>query len=150
MEITWTCKSFDELTPRELYAVLRLRNEVFIVEQNCVYQDLDNKDFYAWHFMGWANQELIAYTRLLPQGISYDQASIGRVVNSPKFRGQGIGQQLMQQSINKLYALFGQQPIRIGAQLYLQKFYESFGFQAISPIYLEDNIEHIEMLMNPR
>ena len=83
MKITWTCKFFDDLTPRELYAILRLRNEVFVVEQNCVFQDADNKDFYSWHLMGWMNQELVAYTRLLPKGLAYDEASIGRVVNSP-------------------------------------------------------------------
>lgn len=149
METTWTCKFFDQLTPRELYAIMRLRNEVFVVEQDCVYQDADNKDLYAWHFMGWHQQDLIAYTRLLPQGISYEQASIGRVINAPGVRGQGIGRELMQRSIQKLYELFGTQPIRIGAQLYLKNFYESFGFQSTGPVYLEDNIEHIEMLLTP-
>jgi ElaA protein len=146
MKITWTCKFFDDLTPRELYVILRLRNEVFVVEQNCVFQDADNKDFYSWHLMGWMNQELVAYTRLLPKGLAYDEASIGRVVNSPSVRGKGIGQELMSESIKKLFELFGPQSIHIGAQLYLKKFYESFGFQATGAIYLEDGIEHIEMV----
>lgn len=147
--ITWTCKHFDNLSTRELYAIIRLRNEVFVVEQNCVFQDADNKDFYGWHLMGWQNQELVAYTRLFPKGVSYNYASIGRVVTSPSVRGSGAGRELMLESIKKLQEIWGKQPIQIGAQLYLRKFYESLGFQQISPVYLEDGIEHIEMLLTP-
>lgn len=149
MSITWTVKKFDDLLPRELYAILRLRNEVFVVEQNCVFQDADNKDFYCHHLMGWQNGELVAYTRLVPAGISYTYASIGRVVNAPSVRGSGAGRELMQQSISILYSLWGKTPIQIGAQLYLERFYKSLGFQPISPVYLEDGIEHIEMLLQP-
>ena len=148
MSKIWNYKSFDKLTPQELYAILQLRNEVFVVEQNCVFQDADDKDQYAIHVMCRSNDHLLAYTRLLPRGISYNYASIGRVVSSPKERGSGMGKELMRESISILYTLWGKQPIKIGAQLYLKKFYESFGFQQTSSIYLEDGIEHIEMLLD--
>ena len=146
MQLHWLLKRFDELTPYQLYAILQLRNEVFVVEQNCVFQDADDKDQNSYHLMGFLDNKLAAYTRLVPAGLSYEQASIGRVVTSPSVRRSGAGKLLMQQSIDSLYSLFGKVPIRIGAQLYLQHFYESFGFQRISDIYLEDGIEHIYML----
>lgn len=146
MQIQWLLKKFEELTPYELYAVLQLRNEVFVVEQNCVFQDADGKDQNAYHLMGFANDKLIAYTRLLPPEEIYAEASIGRVVTSPSVRKSGVGKELMQQSIDAIYNLFGKQPIKIGAQLYLKKFYELFGFKQISGVYLEDGIEHIYMI----
>jgi ElaA protein len=146
MAVQWILKKFDDLTPHELYKILQLRNEVFVVEQNCVYQDADNKDLSSYHFMGWSNDKLLAYTRILPPGLSYKEASIGRVVNSPSARGGGIGRELMLQSIEQVKKLFGEVPIKIGAQLYLRKFYTFLGFQQTSGIYLEDNIEHIEMV----
>ncbi len=146
MQIQWICKSFSELTSAELYAILRLRNEVFVVEQNCVFQDADNKDQQSMHLMGWINDELAAYTRLLNVGVAYDKVSIGRVVTSPTYRNSGIGKVLMAESIEKCNALFGMQDIKIGAQLYLKKFYESFGFAQTSEVYDEDGIDHIEMI----
>jgi ElaA protein len=146
MQIDWIVKPFEQLTPLELYSVLQLRNEVFVVEQNCVFQDADDKDQISNHHMGFYQGKLVAYTRLVPAGAAYEQASIGRVVTSPAVRKEGAGKQLMQQSIQALYRLWGEQPIKIGAQLYLQRFYESFGFKKISEIYLEDGIEHIYML----
>jgi ElaA protein len=146
MAIEWSLKKFDDLTPQELYKVIQLRNEVFVVEQNCPYQDADNKDLSSYHFMGWNNEKLLAYTRILPPGLSYAEASIGRVVSSPSARGTGIGRELMIRSIEQTKKLFGEGPIKIGAQLYLKKFYTSLGFQQTSDIYLEDNIEHIEMV----
>lgn len=146
MAIEWSLKKFDDLTPLELYKIMQLRNEVFVVEQNCPYQDADNKDLSSYHFMGWDNDKLLAYTRILPPGLSYTEASIGRVVNSPAARGTGIGRELMLQSIELVKKLFGEVPIKIGAQLYLNKFYTSLGFQQTSDVYLEDNIEHIEMV----
>ena len=143
----WNCKAFNELTVQELYAVLQLRIEVFVVEQNCVFQDADNKDQKSWHVMGWDGAVLAAYTRLVPAGISYPEVSIGRVVTSPKMRQTGLGRELMKRSIEQVYRIWNQQPIRIGAQLYLKKFYESFGFQQCSEVYLEDNIDHIEMIL---
>ena len=139
-------KKFDDLSPLELYKIMQLRNEVFVAEQNCVYQDADNKDQSSWHFMGWGDDKLIAYTRILPPGLVYAGASIGRVVTSPSARRGGIGRELMKKSIEQVKKLFGKIPVKIGAQLYLKKFYTSLGFQPTSEIYLEDNIEHIEMV----
>lgn len=146
MQIQWLLKKFDELTPHELYAILQLRNEVFVVEQNCVFQDADDKDQGSYHFMGFDQKKLVAYTRLVPPGLIYEQASIGRVVNSPVVRNSGMGRELMQRSIDSAYRLFGERPIKIGAQLYLKKFYESLGFEQTSDVYLEDGIEHIYMV----
>jgi ElaA protein len=133
----------------ELYAILQLRNEVFVVEQNCIFQDADNKDQASWHMMAWINDSLCGYTRLVPAGISYTEVSIGRVVTFPKMRKSGIGKEIMEKSIEMVYLLWNKQPIRIGAQIYLKKFYESFGFQQCSDIYVEDNIEHIHMILRP-
>ena len=148
MSISWICKPFYALTPAELYAIIQLRNEVFVVEQACIFQDADNHDQAAWHLMGWKNQRLAAYTRLLPSGITYQEASIGRVVSSPEFRGLGYGIALMQKSIEKIYELWGRQPIRIGAQEYLLKFYKQFGFNAEGDTYMEDGIPHRKMLLS--
>jgi ElaA protein len=146
MDINWQLKKFDELSLHELYAILQLRNEVFAIEQNCVYPDLDNKDQPALHFMGWNNDKLIAYTRIIPPGKAYPEPSIGRVVTSATVRGEGIGKLLMEKSIEHIYHLFGTIPIKISAQLYLKKFYEDFGFLASGDAYPEDGIDHIEMV----
>lgn len=146
--VEWVCKKFEELKPGELYSILQLRNEVFVVEQNCVYQDADNKDLLSWHLMGWQDEKLIAYTRLIPSSVVNNKVSIGRVVTSPSVRKKGIGKELMEISIEKTKQLFGNTPVLIGAQLYLKKFYESLGFQQSSAIYLEDGIEHIEMILS--
>ena len=142
----WVLKKFDDLTPAELYAIMQLRNEVFVVEQTCAYQDADNKDLSCHHLMCWKDNKLVAYSRILPPGLAYREPSIGRVVTSPSARGGGIGHKLMEKSIEKLYSLYGINPIKIGAQFYLLKFYTSLGFQQTSDIYLEDNIQHIEMV----
>lgn len=147
MNIVWNYKNFDELNTRELYAILQLRNQVFIVEQNCPYLDLDEKDFKSFHLMGLIDGQLAAYCRILPPSISFDEASIGRVISSGDFRGMGIGKELLKCSIEKVYSSFGKQPIKIGAQHYLKEFYESFGFQSCSDIYLEDGIPHLEMIL---
>src|SRR6185437_3517148 len=144
---TWTLKEFDQLTPHELYAVLRLRSEVFVVEQNCVFLDMDEKDQYCHHLLGWRGERLVGYSRIVPAGISYAESSIGRIVTSPAARRRGVGRELMVQSIDTLYSLYGKTDIRIGAQYYLLRFYESFGFVQKGEIYLEDGIEHIEMLL---
>jgi ElaA protein len=144
--MNWIVKKFDELTPLELYTILRLRSEVFVVEQTCVFLDMDNKDQSCYHLMGWQQDKLMAYTRLVPPGIAYAESSIGRVVTSPAGRGGGFGKLLMQKSIEQAEALFGKTPIRIGAQVYLTQFYNSFGFEQSSPIYDEDGIDHIQML----
>lgn len=123
MSTEWLLRKFEALTPIELYAILQLRNEVFVVEQNCVFQDADDKDQASWHLMGMQNHKLVAYTRLVPPGMSYKEPSIGRVVTSPIVRGTGIGKELMQHSIDECYRLFGKQAIKIGAQYYLKQFY---------------------------
>lgn len=147
MQLTWSLKPFYSLTLDELYQLLRLRSEVFVVEQTCPFLDMDNKDQPCHHLMGSTPEgELAAYTRLVPPGLSYEEVSIGRVVSSPQYRRYGIGRMLMQKSIESIGHLYGQVPIRIGAQLYLKKFYESFGFEQVGAVYLEDGIEHIEML----
>ena len=143
----WKLKKFNELTPNELYAILQLRNEVFVVEQNCVFQDADNKDQVAYHFMGWDNEKLVAYTRIVPPGIAYPEMAIGRVVTAPVIRGSGAGKELMDRSIEQAKLLFGNCPVKIGAQLYLREFYASLGFKQSSGIYPEDGIDHIEMIL---
>lgn len=144
--ITWQCKKFLELSVEELYKILQLRNEVFVVEQNCAYQDCDGKDINSWHVTGWDGDVLIAYSRILPPGLSYpDAASIGRVLTSPLARKQKSGKQLMMYSLKNLYNLFGDAKVTIGAQLYLKRFYESFQFIQSGSMYLEDGIEHIPM-----
>lgn len=146
--IKWVLKKFDELLPYELYAIIQLRNEVFVVEQNCAYQDADDKDQLSHHLCGWNNTTLVAYSRILPTGLAYEKySSIGRVVNSPKFRGKGIGKELVTNSILHTCTLYPKSDIKIGAQLYLKKFYESFGFKQNGDEYLEDNIPHIPMLL---
>ncbi len=146
----WVCKTFQELSIDELYSLLRLRSEVFVVEQNCVFLDLDNKDQYCYHILGWDGKTLVAGTRLVPKGVSYpDYHSIGRVINSINYRGLGLGKELMEYSIEKCIEHFGNGPIKIGAQLYLKKFYESFGFVQSSEVYDEDGIDHIEMIRQP-
>lgn len=148
MKLNWIVKKFEALTPYELYNIMWLRNEVFVVEQNCVYQDADYKDQKGWHLMGVDEEDkLMAYVRLLPVGVSYEsEPSIGRVVTNPAARGTGIGRQLMQIAIGQCKELFGETNIKIGAQYYLLNFYSSLGFVQTSDIYLEDNIEHVEMI----
>ena len=140
-------KSFAALTPAELYAILRLRNEVFVVEQNCVFQDADNKDIYCHHLMLFENKQLVAYARLVPPGISYREMSVGRVVTARDARNKGAGKKLMSLAVEYCRKIFGDGPIRIGAQYYLEKFYTDIGFTRTGDIYDEDGIEHIEMLM---
>jgi len=147
--VNWTIKRFDELTLDELYNLLQLRNEVFIVEQNCIYKDLDGKDRSAWHLMAIENDKLIAYTRILPPGVSYNDPAIGRVVTSPSKRRSGIGRELMKRSIEECEKLFGTISITLSAQVYLKSFYGSFGFIVVGEEYLEDGIPHIKMKRKP-
>ena len=145
--ILWKCKPFDELSPHELYAIIKLRNEVFVVEQNCIFQDADDKDQKCFHLFGYMDSNLAAYARLVPVGISYpEHISIGRVITSTAYRNAGIGKVLMKQSIEYCYRLFNKQPIKIGAQYHLKKFYENFGFVQSSEVYDEDGIPHVEMV----
>lgn len=143
--MTWILKNFDELTNQELYAILQLRNEVFIVEQNCIYPDVDNKDQPAVHLMCFEEEILMGYARILPPGISYPDPAIGRVVTAQSVRKKNIGKELMVRSIKACINLYGNTDITLSAQLYLKKFYESFDFKTIGEKYLEDGIEHIKM-----
>ena len=140
-------KPFPTLTPHELYALLRLRSEVFVVEQKCVFLDLDNKDIYCHHLMLFDNKQLISYARLVPPGISYREISLGRVVTAKEARNKGAGKKLMKLAVEYCRKIFGDGPIRIGAQHYLEKFYTEIGFTATGDIYDEDGIDHIEMIM---
>ena len=144
--IEWQLKSFSELSTTELYSILCLRSEIFIVEQNCPYLDTDGKDFHAHHLMGYVGNELTAYSRLVFAGISYKEVSIGRVVTAAKYRRKEFGKLLMQQSIIEIEKLYGKVAIRIGAQAYLKNFYEGFGFVDLNEPYMEDGIPHMIML----
>lgn len=146
MELKWKIKPFEALTVNELYDLLKLRSEIFVVEQNCVYLDLDGKDKKALHLLGEYEGKIVAYSRLFDSGISFDNASIGRVVVDANYRDKKWGHELMINAIAGIKSNFDKDKITIGAQLYLQKFYESHGFVQTSEMYLEDDIEHIEMI----
>lgn len=144
-EVKWKIKPFEALSLPELYSILKLRSLVFVVEQNCVYQDIDNKDQKAIHLLGEIEGTLVAYARLFDAGIYFENTSIGRVIVHPDARSQKLGHQLMQKAIEQIKIQFDKEQITISAQLYLQKFYESHGFVTTSEMYLEDDIPHIEM-----
>lgn len=149
-QISFTSLPFQELSLFELCDILKLRQEVFIVEQACPYQDIDDLDKFAHHVLGKnPSGELLSYARLLPENTSYpDYISIGRIVTSPKTRKVGLGRKLMEFSIRKSYQIYGYQDIKIGAQYYLLSFYQSFGFEPYGNPYLEDGIKHIQMIKN--
>ncbi|MFT6407070.1 MAG: ElaA protein [Arenicella sp.] len=147
MKLTWKTDSFETLATRQLYDLLMLRQAVFVVEQECAYPDLDDTDLLAMHLSGHSDSgELMAYARLIRPGVSYDQASIGRVVVSPNARGRRLGQSLMEAALAEMARLYPGQAIKIGAQQHLEKFYNELGFETISKMYLEDGIPHIHML----
>ena len=145
MTIEWKIKAFDALSVHELYDILKLRSEIFVVEQNCVYLDLDGKDKIALHLFAEYDENIVAHARLFKAGISFDNASIGRVVVDSNYRDRKWGHDLMREAIAGIKQHFNESKITIGAQLYLKKFYESHGFVQTSEMYLEDNIPHIEM-----
>jgi ElaA protein len=148
--LTWKFARFDDLAPRDWYAASAARIDVFVMEQNCPFQDLDGADFVSWHLLGWdennGKRELAAYCRLVDAGVKFAEPSIGRVVTTMPFRRGGFGKLLMAEACTRHDALFTGQPNRIGAQAHLQKFYEGFGFVKASEPYIEDGIPHIEML----
>lgn len=140
-------KAFADLTPQELYDVLQLRSAVFVVEQNCVFLDPDGLDAACHHVLFYRDGILEAYSRLVPAGVSYPGImSIGRIITSAAVRGTGVGEKLVQRSIEEAFRIFGPGPIKIGAQLYAKKFYERFGFEQSSEVYDEDGIDHIKMI----
>jgi ElaA protein len=142
-------KSFEELTPQELYSVLQLRSEIFVVEQNCVYQDMDDKDQKALHLLGMKNGNLVAYTRIFKPGDYFEFASIGRVLVSQNQRQHKYGYDIMNASIETVKEYFNTTEIKIGAQCYLKKFYNNLGFKEVGEGYLEDGIPHIHMIRTP-
>jgi ElaA protein len=146
--MNWICKYFEELSLKELYEIGRLRQEVFVLEQNCPYVDFDGKDYFCYHLMGMDDLgKLVAYSRIVPKGISYeDYISIGRVITSGLVRKSGLGRILMQESISACEKLFGKYDIKISAQTYLLKFYQSLDFESTGKEYLEDDIPHTEMI----
>jgi ElaA protein len=148
--ITWQWALFDQLSLGELYAILKIRQQVFIVEQDCPYLDADGLDQSVWHLCCWqqdfANKELVAYLRVLPPGMKYSEAALGRVLTAESVRGSGIGKELIRQGLKRTQQQYPDTNIRISAQLYLEKFYTAFGFETVSEPYHEDGIPHIEML----
>jgi ElaA protein len=146
----WQWSRFSELTVDALYAVVRLREAVFVVEQNCPYPDADGRDPGAWHLLGWVQgstgRALVAYARIFEPGVRYDEGSIGRVVTSPDVRGTGVGKTLMAEALRRIESLAPGQPIKIAAQRRLEDFYLTLGFRTISAPYEEDGIIHVDML----
>lgn len=140
-------KHFNELSLQQLYDALQLREEVFQIEQNCIYKDIDDKDKKCYHLLLYNDVELLAYARLVPEGVSYnDYVSIGRVVSKTNYRKEGYGRLLMQEAMKQMEKLFPNKAIKISAQQYLQKFYESYGFVVEGEWYMEDDIPHIAMV----
>jgi len=144
MEIT--VKTFDELSKQELYSILRLRSEVFVVEQDCVYQDIDRKDDKALHIMGIEDGILVAYARCFQPGDYFDKASIGRILVRENYRKMGYGHAITKAAIKAIKSKFKADTIKISAQIYLVIFYESHGFKTVGDRYMEDGIPHIAMI----
>jgi ElaA protein len=145
--MSWNVKRFDELTTTELYAILKERTQVFVVEQECPYLEVDGKDLLTYHLYKEENGEIAAYARLLPPGVSYTEASIGRVFVRKEYRGRGLAGELLIRSLDFLHGELGETKIKIQAQEYLREFYGSFGFTAITDTYLDDGIPHIDMVL---
>ena len=146
MDLVFTWKRFEELSTLELYRILAAREAIFVVEQNCPYQDADGLDLNSWHLSVAVNGELAAYARLVDPGLKFAEPSIGRVIALPEFRGLKIGHALMSEAIAFTEKTFPGLGIRIGAQAHLQKFYSSLGFEPAGEVYDEDGIPHIDML----
>ncbi|HUS23413.1 MAG TPA: GNAT family N-acetyltransferase [Candidatus Binatia bacterium] len=147
--VRWGWKAFDALAPAELYAALRLRSEIFVVEQDCVFLDLDGRDPQCEHLLGQAGGELLAYLRLVPPGVRLAEVSIGRVVVAKSARGTGLGRAAMQEGIRRCEARYPGAPIKVSAQQHLERFYASLGFARIGEPYIEDGIAHLDMLRVP-
>jgi len=141
-DVIWQCVHFDQLDTRTLYNLLALRSQVFVVEQECAYQDVDGLDDQAWHLLGYRAGHLIAVARLLPPDVSGEWPLIGRVVTRAGERGEGLGRALMLEAVRTLSVLFPESVMALGAQAHLVPFYQSFGFLPVGEIYLEDGIEH--------
>lgn len=147
--LSWKLSALDALTVPELYAMLQLRSEVFVIEQNCIFADMDGLDDRALHLLGTQGGQLVAYARLFPAGVTFAEASIGRVVTRMSARGGGLGHVLIREAITAVHSQWGQQPIRIGAQARLKAYYSQHGFVDVGVPYIEDGIDHLEMLLTP-
>lgn len=145
----WRFARLDELAPRDLYDILQLRTEVFVMEQDCVFQDMDGADPGGWHLFARVDGRVAAYCRLLPAGVKFAEPSIGRVVTAMAVRGTGLGRVLMVEAVRRGRELWPGSPIRIGAQQRLERFYQSLGFVTDSQPYDEDGIPHVEMRLDP-
>jgi len=146
--LIWRFAHFDQLTPRQVHDLYRLRVEVFVLEQNCPFQDVDGADPSCWHLLGARSEgaDLLAYCRLVPAGVKFAEPSIGRVITALSERRTGLGKVLMREAVARAEALWPGQAIRIGAQAHLERFYNEFGFEKASEPYMEDGIAHIEMV----
>jgi ElaA protein len=145
----WRFARFDELSPRDLYDILQLRTDVFVMEQDCVFQDMDGVDTDGWHLFARVDGRIVAYCRFLGEGVKFAEPSIGRVVTAMPARGTGLGRLLMVEAIRRARALWPGRAIRIGAQQRLERFYRSLGFVTDSAPYDEDGIPHVEMRLGP-
>lgn len=148
-QLAWRIESYQDLSLDRLYAILAARAAVFVVEQDCPYQDLDGLDEYGLHVGAWRGKELLAYARVLPAGWRFEEPSIGRVLSVESVRGTGLGRELMRRSIDVASERYAGHGLRISAQQYLEKFYADFGFRTVSDPYPEDGIPHIEMFRAP-
>ncbi|MEO8102051.1 MAG: GNAT family N-acetyltransferase [Betaproteobacteria bacterium] len=151
--LQWQFARFDDLPIRDWYAASAARVDVFVMEQNCPFQDNDGADLQSWHLIGWeelnGGRDLAAYCRIVDPGIKFSEPSIGRVVTPRAFRAKGYGKILMAEAVQRHENLYPGRPNRIGAQQRLEKFYEDFGFRTVSEMYMEDGIPHVEMLRDP-
>ena len=141
-------KRFEKLTTNELYEILKIRTKVFVVEQKCIYQDLDDKDKTSYHIICYDNDKIVGYLRIIDKNISYNEIAIGRVLTAIEYRRKGIATNLMKEAMTFIENKLKEKTIKISAQEYLIKFYENLGFKAIGEKYLEDDIPHVEMIYN--
>jgi ElaA protein len=141
----WKIKTFNQLTTHELYDILKAREEIFIIEQECIYHDMDSNDLDAVHVFAMEGNQVICYLRILGKGVRFDEVSLGRVITRPAYRRKGYGEQLMQRAIDYITEVMGEEKIRISAQTYLEIFYGNVGFKKVSDVYLEDGQDHCEM-----
>ena len=147
-DLQWQWCRLGELSAEQVYAVLAARVEIFVVEQNCAYQDLDGLDADAEHLIAWSGKEVAGYLRVLGPGTRFDDPSIGRIITTRPFRGSGLGREVVAKGIERTHMRYPGRPVRISAQKYLEKFYRDFGFVTVSEPYLEDGIPHVEMLLS--
>ena len=148
--LNWKLKKFNELSTEELYKIIRLRIEVFVIEQNSIYQDCDGRDINAYHLFLEEESDIIACLRILDKGVLFDEVAIGRVIVKKAYREKGIAREMLIKAIKHIEEIMQETSIRISAQAHLEKFYNSVGFKKVSAMYLEDNIPHVQMLYSKK